>query len=343
MGFKVKSTWIPGYKLCSDRADTDSIQQVWNNGEGRVGQPARQHCLHSAEASGMAAHAVCRHRYPGLLSHRPGLHWYRCRPVCHLTEHPSAGGMKNKATCLCFMLNPPPTCHPEPATLYWKRCGVSNKGGGVVSINNGGSCPFFTSWITRGKSCPPLASGALIQLSRTVFAIWNSALLPCSRLGPNAGGTFHDVGICWRYVFFNRGLCSFIMVCPTTSRTTGNMVCLKMTSSCMETWITSKWVKMARQHMYPSSIYYFPVFLSILLTADACTTAFIHSCCGTFQFRCVFLLKCYLCPHCWNYGQCPTLNLTHMPFCLVCPRAQVSTALPTSMTAMISPSYHVAP
>lgn len=64
------------------------------NGEARAGfsQPAWQHCLHSAETSGMATHTLCWHRHPRLCHHWPGLHWHRRRPLCDFTEHPSVGG-----------------------------------------------------------------------------------------------------------------------------------------------------------------------------------------------------------------------------------------------------------
>lgn len=89
----------------------------------------------------------------------------------------------------CFTLNfPSLTSHPEPASLYLIKevwCQVRVKGKGVAAINNVDSCSFLTSWNTRENSRPPPATGALIQLSRTVCAIWNSPSQPCSRLDPN--------------------------------------------------------------------------------------------------------------------------------------------------------------
>lgn len=83
------------------------------------------------------------------------------------------------------------TLNQQP--LYLKRCGVSNKGRGVVAINNAGSWPFVTSWNTRGNSRPPLATSALIKSSRTVCAIWHSTFQPCSRLAPHT----QDISRCW--------------------------------------------------------------------------------------------------------------------------------------------------
>lgn len=79
---------------CKWRADQQSAQQNWENGEAGAGdsQPAWQHRLHSAEASSMAADAFGRHCHPRVCPHRPGLHWHRRRPFCHVTEHHSDGG-----------------------------------------------------------------------------------------------------------------------------------------------------------------------------------------------------------------------------------------------------------
>lgn len=93
-----------GYKPDNDGADAESTQQVRDNGEGRVGKPARQHCLHPAEAPGMAAHALCWDCHPGLFNHRPGLHWHRRCPVCHFTGHPSSGGMAANEKRSVFLL-----------------------------------------------------------------------------------------------------------------------------------------------------------------------------------------------------------------------------------------------
>lgn len=41
----------------------------------------------------MAAHALRWHYHPRVCPHRPGLHWHWRRPLCHVTEHPSVGGM----------------------------------------------------------------------------------------------------------------------------------------------------------------------------------------------------------------------------------------------------------
>lgn len=79
--------------MSDSRAYEAFIQQNQENGERGVNQPARQHCLHTAETSGMAAHAVCWHRHPWVYGHWPGFHWNWCSPVCHFTEHPSVGGM----------------------------------------------------------------------------------------------------------------------------------------------------------------------------------------------------------------------------------------------------------
>lgn len=77
-------------------------------------------------------------------------------------------------------------------------------------------------------------------------------------------GYFHEIEIFWRSVFFNRDPCFFIMGCPIISKTIENMACPEMMSNCMETWITLRWVKMDRHHMYPSSLYYLFVFLYFL-------------------------------------------------------------------------------
>lgn len=234
----------------------------------------------------------------------------------------------------------PSTCHPEPATIYWKRCGVANKGRGVVSINNGGSCPFFTSWITQGNSRPPLATSALILLSRTVFAIWNSALLPCSRLDPNA---------------------HFMMLGSADAMfsSTGARVLLlwfvQLLPELQEIWRVQRWRaavwrlgQLQSELKWPDSTCIHLVYITFLSffpfswqRTHAPLLLFIHVVVHSSLDMCISF-KVPLSPHCWDYGQCPTLNLTHMPFCLVCPRAPESTALPTSMTAMISPSYRVA-
>lgn len=142
---------------------------------------------------------------------------------------------------------------------------VTVKGRGVLAINSSYSFSFLTSWNTRGNSPPPPATSVLIQQSRIACAIWNSPLQLCSRSDPQIhAGYFDKIDLFWCSAFFNRDLCFFIMVCPTISKTTENMVCLKMTSSCMETWVNSMWVKMDRKQTYPSSLYYFVVFLTFL-------------------------------------------------------------------------------
>lgn len=75
---------------------------------------------------------------------------------------------------------------------------------------------------------------------------------------------FHKIELYSHSVFFDRDPCFFIMVYPTFSRTTENTVFPKMMSSCMETWITLRWVKRDRRHAYPSCLYYFLVFLPFL-------------------------------------------------------------------------------
>lgn len=123
---------------------------------------------------------------------------------------------------------------------------------------------FSPAGIHRGRADLPL-----------LHMLWSSCQKLCVQSGiqhynPVQGwiqtraGYFHETEIFWRSDFFNRDPCFFIMVCPTISRTIENMVCPKMTSSWVETWVTLRSVKMDRQHMYSSSLNFFPVFLPFL-------------------------------------------------------------------------------
>lgn len=69
-------------------------------------------------------------------------------------------------------------------------CLFQSEGRGVAAFNNSGLCSILTSWNTRGNSRPPPATSALIPLSRTACAMWNSPLQPSSRLDPNTRGIF---------------------------------------------------------------------------------------------------------------------------------------------------------
>lgn len=100
------------------------------------------------------------------------------------------------------------------------------------------------------KCSDPDVKNCVCQLKFTINSLFKVALELCTltRIRTHTNSTFlmklnctpaSDPWLC--FVFF-RGPCSFIMVCPTTSRTTESMVCLKMLTSCLETWTTLRWV-----------------------------------------------------------------------------------------------------
>lgn len=184
--------------------------------------------------------------------------------------------MTSEDTCLCFTLNLSNlTSRHEPTSLSLRRCGVSGsqRQRCFVAINNSNTCSLLTSWNTPENNPPPPATRALIQLARTVYAIWNSPLQACSRLDPNTCGVLSWdsalLTLCFLQqgpVFFYYGLSNYFQnfrkyaVSKDDQQLYGDLNNFK-----------------ASEQMYPSSSYYFHVFFQFL------------SLCSIKNYMCIFL------------------------------------------------------